>query len=149
MTHPEYIYWGLLILIAIPLAPFNAAACVVLGMRLANQVAWAAGWPEDTSQLAIYSTGAAIGFAFSRGIACDVVASFSVALAATASAHAYHIITELQWWWTIFGLAIAQILLVPLCTDKAALRATIEAARNPSNFDGFRVLARRLVWMWK
>jgi hypothetical protein len=119
-----YLYIAALILIAVPVAVWGRSqvAATVLVVWLVGHVAYIVGAPEPQTQAAIY--GCAFWFWFVRiwlvghfGAHDEplqrlfAIAIF-VPLGLISTLYAFGDIPEVEWWWAIYWLAVAQLALL-------------------------------------
>ena len=144
MSHPEYLYWALILLIALPSAPFNRVAGVIVADRIMTQLAWEVGLPEPPTQAVIF--GLALfpclhhwhfrGARFqpmARTKAQRVTAWFFAPLTVAALVQYFDPVAG---WWAVFWLACLQAVITPLGNDWATAREGWLALKDISWIDG-------------
>lgn len=132
MTHPEYIYWAAVALIAWPASMFSRCAGILAVAWAVGQIAYVIGLPEPLSQVVIYIIAGLLTLKHRREFPCLIVAAFYLPLAIMSAAT--HVDPDLIWW-GIFWTAMAQVLVVPFTVHWAEVREVRHALKDRRNFD--------------
>lgn len=150
MNHPEFIYWALILLVAVPSAPFNRVAGVIVAQRIATQLAWALGTPEPPTQAVVFGLAMLPCFIplkigqvqfqpWARTKTQRRTAWLFVPMAAAALSQWIYPVAG---WWAVFWLACLQTVIAPFGNDWATAREGWLALKDLSWIDG---LFRRAV----
>lgn len=146
MEAPAYLiaYWALVALIAVPASFFSRIAAVLVAVRLLSQIAWNMGMPEPQTQVLIYIIAACAALRWAETFPCRLIAVLFAPLAVAAAASGVPG-QAVGSYWTIYAIAVVQVLLVPLCIDWRMVREGIQALRDLSWIDRF---LRVSAWTW-
>lgn len=125
MSHPEYIYYASMFLIALPVAWFakSRVAAIVLGAWVIGQFTYLGGLPEPQTQLAIYLVAFVAAWKFHRSGVGVFAAVLFVPLALVSACDWLHWMKPNEAWWSVYWIALTQVMSLPFTIDwKAVLR---------------------------
>lgn len=108
-SHPEYLYWALLLIGVFPLAPINRVAAIVIAARITTQIAFDAGLPEFKTQMVVFAVAGVIALHNTRLFTCFLSAALFFPLAVCA---AWQYVDPYEGWWAVFWCAVAQALVL-------------------------------------
>ena len=103
--HPEYLYWALILVGVLPLAPINRVAAIVVAARISTQIAYDAALPEIPSQIVVFAVAGVLALHNARAFNCFLSAALFIPLAVCA---AWQYVNSYEGWWAVFWCAVAQ-----------------------------------------
>lgn len=126
-------YWLMIALVALPLAPFNRVAAVIVAARLVNQTMWMVvpDW-EPVAQAIVFAIAGVVAVYHWRTAPCLASAVLFLPMAAASGAWASGGIDPGDAWWIIVSCGITQLVIVPFGNDWHAIREGVDAARDMS-----------------
>lgn len=132
MSLPAYLvaFWLLYALVVAPSAFFNKVAAVMLAVRLLAQIAYNLGAPEAPVLFVLYAGGFALSLFVARTGPCFVAAVLFLPLCFSTLQAMAGVFSPVEEYWTRFGLATAQALIVPFGNDWTRIRALVEAGKR-------------------
>lgn len=134
MSHPEFIYWALVALLALPSSLFSRVAAVVVLVRLLSQIAWQAGLPEPETQIVIYGIAFFVSLAVADKFASFLSAAIFFPLAVSATYEVSGGLSDVQAYWAIYWLAVAQTLALPFGVEWMPVFRAISRMEAPRLF---------------
>lgn len=111
MAHPEYLYWILLALIALPLAAHHRTAGVIVAVfTLSLILVNGFGLPVVPTTLAIHLIALPCALLSVKSVRGTVVAGMFYPLALNDILCTIGMTNEVRWWWCYFSINLAQII---------------------------------------
>lgn len=131
-----HFYWLLVIIVAVPSAPFNRVAAVVVAARIINQTTWAlVPAAEPFAQAVVFGAAAVVAAWQWRTIPCLASSALFLPMSVASAAWAAGGIDPSVAWWLIVACGIVQIVILPLGNDWRAIKDGREAIRDMSWLD--------------
>jgi hypothetical protein len=145
VQHPEYIYYAAMFLIALPMAAAfrNVVALVVFATWAVGQTAYLIGMPEPETQFALYIAALGLGVRYARSTACTFAAVMFFPLAIVCLSNIVGWMGDYIAWWTIFWMAMTQVLALPFCHDWRAIWRRMRAGDKGGGGQGMLRVAHR------
>lgn len=127
------LYWFMIALVAVPSAPFNRVAAVIVAARIVNQAMWTVvpEW-EPTAQAFVFGIAGIAAVYNWRTAPCLAAAVLFLPMAVASGAWAAGVIHPADGWSVILGCGILQLLIVPFGNDWPAIREGVDAVRDLS-----------------
>lgn len=143
MACPEYLYYAAMFLIALPVAwvTRSVPALLIFLVWALGQAAYEAGLPEELTQFVLYSSALFAGWCCKRTETETFAVLLFVPLAMTCALQIIGWINDLQAWWTIYWLALAQVGSLALLIDwrKFSLRRLLARIKGSGSEDMLHV----------
>ena len=126
------LYIAAMFCIALPVALFgrNEVAGVVFAVWSVGQVTYQIGFPEPQTQVLIYAAGFVVAARFARTSVCFFAAMMFFPLALASLSHAAGWIEPAAAWWSIYWIAMTQVVSLPFCVDWRGIWAARRAKAN-------------------
>lgn len=118
---PVHIYWAMMATVALPCAIGSVAARLVLAVFAGAFVALWAGFPLQLAYLALHL----FAFAALRGCRSDwgrLVVALFLPLGIVDYYAVTGRITEAEWWWSVYIIAMVQASILPMTVRPQAFR---------------------------
>lgn len=115
MQHPEYIYYAVLALVAMPVAWFanSRIALLVVAVWAVGQATYAIGMPEPQTQAVIYAIACGVGMRLARTTASTFAAVLFAPLCLVSLSEYCGWSNPLEAWWSIYWIALTQAMSLP------------------------------------
>lgn len=126
------LYIAAMFCVALPVALFtrNEVAGIVFAVWGVGQVTYQIGFPEPQTQVVIYATAFLVAGRVARTSVCFFAAVLFFPLALASFSHAVGWIEPAAAWWSIYWIAMTQVVAIPFCVDWRRVRATRPAKTN-------------------
>jgi hypothetical protein len=135
------LYIAAMFLVALPVAWFarNEVAGIVFAVWAIGQTTYLLGFPEPETQIFIYAAAFFLATRMARTAVCLFAAILFLPLGLASFCDAVGWIEPAAAWWSIYWIAVTQVVALPFCVDWRAVAARLWATFTRGNSTMLRV----------